>query len=137
MSDAGRESPPKHFGDYPHGTYWSAEPPADYVDDDVLDLVVTSDVIKFMWDYGVVVPLWTDGDGLLPEEPDWLRTALGLSDVLISDLSEWGTAMDHLDANPPLRTEQAYRDLDRQARELVGRIREEVGSRFTIVYQPW
>jgi hypothetical protein len=137
MSDPDREPPPKHVGDYPHGAYSSAEAPAGFVDDDALDFTVTGDVIKFMWDYGVVVPLWTDWDGLVPEERDWLRTALGLSDPLIRDLREWGTAMDHLDANPSLRTGQAYRDLDRQARELVTRLQQEVGSRFTITYQPW
>lgn len=137
MSHAGREAPPKHFGDYPNGVYWSAEPPPGHVDDDKADVTVTGDVIKFMWDYGVVVPLWTDWDGLLPEEPEWLRTALGLSDPLIDDLGKWGTAMDHLDANPPLRTKEAYRDLDQQARELVVRLQREVGSRFTITYKPW
>jgi hypothetical protein len=90
-----------------------------------------------MWDYGVSVPLWTDGDGLLPEGPDWLRRALGLSDSLIDDLSEWGNAMEHLDASPPLRTEHAYRDLDQRARDLVARLQQELGSRFTVKYEPW
>jgi hypothetical protein len=107
------------------------------VDDDALDVTVSGDVITFMWDYGVVIPLWTDWDGLLPAEPEWLRTALGLSDSLIHDLSTWGTAMGHLDADPPLRTAQAYRHLDQQARELVVRLRQEVGSRFTVTYKPW
>jgi hypothetical protein len=89
-----------------------------------------------MWDHGVVVPLW-DGDGLVPEEPEWSRRALGLSDGLIGDLTEWGNDMNHLDANPRLRTKDAYRHLDRRARVLVDRLREEVGSRFTIIYKPW
>ena len=74
---------------------------------------------------------------MLPEEPDWLRTALGVSDPLIHDLGAWGNDMETLDANPPLRTEQAYRDLDLGARELVERLRQELGSRFTIEYKPW
>ena len=134
----GRQSPPKHLGDYPHGVYWSAYPSPGYVaEPEEPDYTVDGRIIKFMWDYGVSVPLWTDGDGLLPDEPEWLRRALGLSDSLIDDLSEWGNAMDNLDANPPLRTEQAYRDLDQRARSLVARLQEELGSRFTVRYEPW
>lgn len=131
VSDA--EPPPDHSGDLPDGARPSAEPPARGADDE-LDFTVTGDVIRFMWDYGVEVPLW-DGDGLVAEEPEWLRRALGLSDPLIEDLSAWGRAMNDLDG--PGGTEQAYRDLDRQARELVPRLQQEVGSRFTIRYKPW
>lgn len=106
----------------------------DFEDD---DFTVAGDVIKFMWDYGVVVPLWTDGDGLVPEEPEWLRRALGLSDSLIEELGEWGNAMEHLDANPSLRTDQAYRELDQRAQGLVARLQQELESRFTVTYKPW
>ena len=110
------------------------KPPALFSED---DFTVTGDRIRFMWDYGVVVPLWTEGDGLVPEEPEWLRAALGLSDPLIDDLRAWGTAMGHLDADSSLRTEQAYGDLDRQARALVVRVQQEVGPRFVVTYKPW
>ncbi|MEX0427777.1 hypothetical protein AB3X52_09115 [Nocardioides sp. DS6] len=107
------------------------------MDDLEPDFSVAGNVITFMWDYGAVVPLWCDGIGLLPEEPEWLRTALGLSNLLILDLSEWGNAMGHLDANPPLQTEEAHRDLDHRARALVNRLQQELGSRFTVRYKPW
>lgn len=138
MSDVDRDPPPKYFGDYPDGAYWSAERrgPTDESEVDVEDFTIEGRVIRFMWDYGVRVPLW-DGGGLLPEEPEWLRSALGLSDALSRDLREWGNDMETLDANPPLRTEQAYRDLDLRARGLVERLQHEVGSRFTIEYKSW
>ncbi len=97
---------------------------------------INGDTIRFMWDYGVEVPLWSE-DRLLPEEPEWLRTVLGLSDLLVRDLSEWGRAMEALDANPRLRTERAYSELDQRARELVARLQRELGSRFSVKYQPW
>lgn len=106
------------------------------MNDDALDFTVEGDVIKFMWDYGVVVPLW-DGNGLVPEGPEWSRTALGLSDTLINDLTDWGNAMNHLDANPLLNTEQALADLQRQAKELVDRLQQELDPRFTVEYKPW
>jgi len=43
---------------------------------------VNGRVIRFMWDWTVEIPLW-DADGLLPEDPKWLRTEVGLSDELI------------------------------------------------------
>src|SRR4051794_29773461 len=76
------ERPPMHFGDYPDGAYWSAdrqlalgrgaERHAATDDDEPVDHTVSGSVIRFMWDYGVRVPLW-DAEGLLPEESDWLR----------------------------------------------------------------
>lgn len=128
--------PPLHFGDYPDGAYWSAERIPGLTEDDALDLSVEGDVIRFMWDYGVVVPLW-DGNGLVPEEQEWLRGALGLSDGLIHDLREWGNDMNHLDANAPSRAESAYRRLDQRARALVDRLAEELGPRLEVRYHPW
>jgi len=87
-----------------------------------------------MWDYGVVVPLWNDG--LVPEEPEWLRRALGLSDELIQDLTAWGEAMCALDGDRR-PTELASRELDQRARRLVERLAQEVGPRIRVVYFPW
>ncbi|WP_295658102.1 hypothetical protein [uncultured Nocardioides sp.] len=97
---------------------------------------VDGDTTRLMGDYGASVPLWTKGDGLVPDDPEWLRRALASSDSLIDARSEWGNAMEHLDANPPLRTGEAFRDLDERARDLVSRLQQEVGSRFTITYKP-
>ena len=89
-----------------------------------------------MWDYGVRIPLW-DTEGLLPDESEWLREALGLSDSLIDDLTRWGRDMDGLDAAPNRRTTDAYEALDARARDLVQRLQPEFGSRFSVKYKPW
>jgi hypothetical protein len=77
-----------HLGDFPLGAHWSAEARPGGQEDEPADYSVSGSVIRMMWDYGVRVPLW-DAEGLLPEEPDWLRKALGLSDPLIEDLTRW------------------------------------------------
>lgn len=105
-------------------------------DDGLLRIGDDGDVLRFMWDYTVRIPLWGRG-GLITDDPGWLRRVLGLSDSLINDLVAWGDAMNHLDAHLELRAEQAYEDLDEQARALVARLREEIGSRFRIDYVPW
>jgi hypothetical protein len=121
----------------PPSGHWSAEPHASpSPDDDGDDDGVRGDVIRFMWDYGVSVPLWED-DGLLPDDPEWLRRELGLSDGLIRDLTDWGSAMQALDAHPSRRTKRAYDELDHQARALVEELQAELGSRLTVTYQPW
>jgi hypothetical protein len=126
-----------HLGDYPHGAYWSAERHAATDDEDEpAGHTVSGSVIRFMWDYGVLIPLW-DATGLLPDDFEWLREALGLSDPLIEDLSRWGLDMDALDAAPSRRTREAYEALDARARELVQRLRRELGSRYRVEYHPW
>ncbi|HTW16831.1 MAG TPA: hypothetical protein VMF51_16985 [Nocardioides sp.] len=135
MSSREDARPPRHLGDYPDGAYWSAGPhPHD--EDGVDEHTVQGSVIRFMWDYGVQVPLW-DAEGLLPEDPEWLRRSLGVSDPLIEDLARWGDEMDALDADPRRRTSEAYDALDARARDLVQRLRTELGSRFSISYRPW
>lgn len=140
MSGPEHEPPSPTFGD-PDGWHWSAHPPEGWVAPAEPDYTVDGDAIRFMWDYGVVVPLWLSGGlvpgGLVPDDPKWLRRALGLSSELVRDLTAWGNAMDHLDAHPRLRTDEAYAELDRQARLLVERLQAEVGERFTVTYQPW
>lgn len=86
--------PPAHLGDYPHGANWSADRPPAAEEDGPVDYSVSGPVIRFMWDYGVHVPLW-DADALLPDEPQWLRQALQLSDSLIEDLTRWGPIFGH------------------------------------------
>lgn len=75
--------------------------------------------------------------GALPEEPQWLREVLRLSDSLIEDLTRWGDDMLSLDAAPSLRTEEAYEALDLRAQALAQRLQQEVGSRYTIRYSAW
>lgn len=85
-----RPEPSATVGD-PRGPKWSAHPLAgvESVAEDPAQ--VRGDTIRFFWDEGVTVPLW-DADGLLPDDPEWLRAALGLSDGLIADLTAWGAA---------------------------------------------
>ena len=116
---------------------WSAFPPPGYVEPEEPDYTVEGDTVRFMWDYGVVVPLWVSGSGLVPDDKEWLRRALGLRYPLVSDLRAWGEAMEELDANPGMRTEEAYAELDRRARLLVERVREALGPAFTVTYVPW
>jgi hypothetical protein len=75
-----------YFGDYPHGAYWSAEVPQGAQDEESYEVGGTT--IKFMPDDTVTVPLWDD-DGLLPEDPLWLNTVLGLSPELVADIIAW------------------------------------------------
>ena len=105
--------------------------------DDELDFEVESHELRFLWDYGVLVPLWESGVGLVPDDDEWLRRALGLPQPLIEDLRAWGELMEQLDANPGMRTDQAYAELDRRARSLVERVREALGPAFTVTYVPW
>jgi len=127
------ESSPNFSADHPRG-HWSAEPPPSPGDEDA-DHKVRGDVIRVAWDYGVLVPLW-DQDGLLPEEPEWLRRALGISDALIRDLFEWGQDMNELDASgDPSETVRV--ELDQRARNLAGQLQRALGSRFTVGYEPW
>src|SRR4051794_26097927 len=82
--------PPPHFGDYPHGAYFSVADPSDGEGDahPEEDYSVGGTVLRIMWDEGAG-PLWTNEDGLLPDEPEWLARALGLSTALIEDLLKW------------------------------------------------
>ena len=128
--------PPVHLGDYPHGAYWSAERDDSAPEGEPTDHSVHGAVIRVMWDYGVRVPLW-DEEGHLPEEPEWLRGALGLTDTLIEDLRGWGHDMLDLDAAPGRRTEETYAALDVRGRELAQRLQREVGSRYRVKYHQW
>lgn len=85
--------------------------------------------LRIMWDEGAG-PLWSTGDGLLPDDPAWLKQALDLSDSLITDLLGWlsdkDTAHQHHQSPP---------ELDERAEQLAIRLQAEVGSRFKVRYQ--
>lgn len=124
-----QERPPLHFGDYPRGAYWSAVGPESPEDNEDNYSVEGSD-LRIMWDEGAG-PLWTTEDGLLPDDPAWMKSALGLSDSLIADLLRWlhdmNAAQQH---HPPTR------HLDEKAEQLADRLRAEVGARFKVRYHP-
>lgn len=132
-----RGQPQTHVGDYPAWRHLLNRRGS--TEDEEIDHEVGF-VIRFMWDYGVTVPLW-DAAGLLPEEPERLRAVLGLSGPLIHELSRWGNEMNHLDAagNRLSREglEPAYGELDSRARDLVSRLQDELGDRYTVRYVPW
>jgi hypothetical protein len=132
MTPNERDAPPPYVGDYPHGAYWSAVLPEVSVDgdpssDDGFD--VRGTYLKIMWDEGAG-PLW-GAEGLLPDEPDWLRRALDLSDSLIVDLLEWVRAMD-----AARERGESQAALGPRALELADRLQSEVGTRFTVRFHP-
>lgn len=128
--------PSAHLGDYPHGVYWSTQAPTGAQDDDALDYCVDGSVIRMMWDYSVQIPLW-DAGGLLPEDPKWLREALGLGEQLIDDLRRWGSDMNEVDTAPRRRAKEAYRALDERGQQLTRRLQQQAGPQFTVRYHPW
>jgi len=127
MERSADEPPPPYFGDYPHGAYWSAVRADGSADDDAEaeDFTVEGNRLRIMWDEGAG-PLWGD-EGLLPDDPEWLRQALGLSDSLIADLLAW---VHDMDAARERGRSQAL--LDHRALQLTERLQTEVGSRFRV-----
>ena len=126
------ERPPPYFGDYPHGAYSSAAAPRDAEDDAPLedDYSVGGPGLRIMWDEGAG-PLWADGEGLLPDDPEWLQRALGLSKALIEDLLGWQHDMDAAAQHHPPTPHLAE-----AAERLADRLRAEVGSRFEVRFHP-
>ena len=130
MEHSRDDLPPPYLGDYPSGVYWSAFRPEGSADDDdeADDFTVEGNKLRLMWDEGAG-PLWGE-EGLLPDDPDWLRQALGLSDSLIADLLAWVSAMDaaHERRQPQSR-------LNEQAVQLAERLQTEVGPRFRVTFR--
>lgn len=130
----------KWFGGKP-GFGWYAPGPGDPTpepSDDPDYYTLDGNEIQVMWDYGVTVPLWNDG--LLPDDPDWLRRALGLSDSMIERLTRWGEAMNAQDALPdPASPERraARENLRRLGGVLADDLQRELGPRYTITYRWW
>jgi len=97
--------------------------------------VVKPGVIEFYPDDTVTMPLW-DQDGLLPDDPEWLRQELGLSQELIDDLVAWARDWDQ----PPSRVESEVAAwIERlperrvEGHRLFERLEAEVSPRFTLV----
>ena len=130
----GQEQPPPYFGDYPDGSYWSAVAPEGTQDShQEEDYAVEGSALRIMWDEGAG-PLWAS-DGLLPDDPGWLRRALGLSDSLVAALLTWLSEMTALHSGLAVAEWQdRARQLDEQGRELAERLQAEVGTRFRVRY---
>ena len=124
MERSADDSSPPYPGD---GLHRVAHRPdrAVYDDAGADDLTVEGTRLRIMWDEGAG-PLWGD-EGLLPDDPAWLRQALGLSDALVSDLRDWVHDMDTAHGygqSPP--------QLDARRVQLAERLQAEVGSRFRV-----
>ena len=100
---------------------------------------MSGDLIRFMWDYGVSVPLW---GRLRPHEPDWRQRALGLSEHVIQACATSGQDMNTADGTAWDRRskderEHAYRELDAQARDVVEGVRRELARDAKSPTSPW
>lgn len=133
--ETGRPSP--YFGDHPDGAYWSAIRPegaqARAVSDEEEYSYEGAD-LRIMWDEDAG-PLWGD-EGLLREDAQWMRRALGLSDTLISDLLTWKRDMTALHfGRPPVDDwGEQKRHLDDRGQALAERLKAAVGNRFRVWY---
>lgn len=135
---AGETSQPSAILGAPSGLHWAAHAPDGHPSEqtDVLDRGVSGKVIRFMWDYGVLVPLW-DQEGLLPEEREWLRRVLLVSEELITDMTAWGDYMNRLDGEPSLRTDESWAEMNRRGQALAERLQAELGSNYIVQYKAW
>jgi hypothetical protein len=124
-----REPPPPYLGDYPHGAYVSAFPPPGLHFGDEVDDTVEGRELRVMWDAGAG-PLWSD-DGGLPDEPEWLQRALGLSDSLVADLLTWLSDMTAAHLRSTVERRQQLHD---RGHELATRLQREVGERYAVRY---
>jgi hypothetical protein len=131
------ERPKPYFGDYPSGAYWSAISPEgseELVVDDVEHYSYEGTGLRIMWDEAAG-PLWGD-EGLLGEDAQWMRRALGLSDALIDDLLTWKRDMTTLHyGRPPVHDwPEQKRRLDDRGGALAVRLNAEVGEKFRVWY---
>lgn len=84
------------------------------------------------WDYGVTVPLWTDG-GLLPDDPEWLAENLRLSPRLVEKLASNGREMERHAPNGLNLSGRMRAKAGRLTREL----ENELGDRYAVAHRPW
>lgn len=98
------------------------------------DYTVEGPNLRIMWDEGAG-PLWAS-DGLLPDDFEWLRRALDLSDSLVADLLRWLSDMTALRFGRSVAGWHEQRpQLDERGRQLAERLQAEVGSRYKVRYQ--
>lgn len=129
-----QERPPPFFGDHQRGAYWSAVVPEGRRPSDTEDYSVEGSHLRIMWDEGAG-PLWAS-DGLLPDDPQWLQRALGLSASLVADLLTWLSDMTALHRGLPVADwRQRVQRLDERGRQLAERSQTEVGAQYTVSYQ--
>ena len=128
------EGPLPYFGDYPHGAYWSAlVPPDDGTPEEDYGPLPEGSELQIMWDEGAG-PLWSD-EGLLPNESEWFRRALGLSESLIADLVLWMSDMDTFHYHSDFAADEwrgRQQKLRERGTELAGRLHAEVGPRYRV-----
>jgi hypothetical protein len=80
--------------------------------------------------------LFWASDGLLPDDPEWLRRALDLSDSLVADLLTWLSDMTALHFGSSVADwHELRRQPDERGRQLAERLQAEVGTRYKVRYQ--
>lgn len=130
------ERPPTHFGEPSRGLYWSAVRPEGAEEPDVSDEEYYSydgTILRIMWDEDAG-PLWGDG-GLLGDDAEWMRRALGLSESLIADLLSWHHDMTALHLGPPVDDwREQGQQLDDRGHALAKRLQAEVGTAYKVWY---
>jgi len=99
-------------------------------DDDVYD----GSVLRIMFDEDAG-PLWGD-EGLLPQDEQWIRRVLGLTDALTNDLLDWHQDMSsfHYGRLSAADWGEQKRRLDDRGHALAERLDAEVGRRFRVWY---
>lgn len=135
-SDAGHnehvtEKPPDRFLSDDGRAGWFAYGPEESriaSNDDPWQPPPRGSVIRLMGEDSVVIPLWSDEDGLLFADPEELVNELGVSSRLAADLAAWGIGWQD-------RAGQA--DHDAEAARLVRRLRRELEHLgYGFVYWP-
>lgn len=102
-------------------------------DDDYWEPPAEGSALRVMWDE-TAGPMWGD-EGLLPEEPEWLRTALGLTESVVTALGNWMSDMTAFRFGPRTEDWQArQQQLNERGDELAKRVQEEVGPRYRVRY---
>jgi DNA-binding transcriptional LysR family regulator len=84
-------------------------------------------VIRLMGEHTVTVPLWSDQDGLMFNDPTELVREFGVSPDLAADLAAWGIAWAAQAGHP------AH---DAEAARLVRRLNTELEDDYHFVYRP-
>jgi len=131
MSSMDEDRPAPYHGEHPDDAPWSLVAPEGSELSLEGEFTVEGSELRVMWDEGAG-PLWAS-DGLLPDDPEWLRRALGLRDSLVADLVAWAIDMNAPHASTRVADRRARRRQLRQTGRLVAdRVQAEVGPRFRV-----
>jgi DNA-binding transcriptional LysR family regulator len=125
-----QDEPPDHAPSDEGHTGWFAYMPDGGRPDDTEEPWVPpphGSVIRLMGEHTVTVPLWSDQDGLMFNDPTELVREFGVSPDLAADLATWGIAWEAQAGHP------AH---DAEAARLVRRLSTELEDDYHFVYRP-